>query len=147
MATQVHSMLYSLQVLWKFYLLGLACWFNGYIFTSQALGSYIGDGWYPGCSTCHSVSCLWSIKAAEDGPKPWDPETACETQKKLVASGFREIQFLQLQPSGPLWISSALTMKATIQLSQAGRIPIYLRQDYCFWWIRPLKGKSNPHMQ
>ena len=45
-----------------------------------------GRQFYPGSPASHPAPCLWPGKAAEDGPKLWDPAPVWETQKRLLAS-------------------------------------------------------------
>ena len=66
----------------------------------HVLGFYVATGSCSSCSTSHPAPCLWPRKAAEDGPKPWDPAPSGETQKKLLASGFGSAQLRLLRTLG-----------------------------------------------
>lgn len=76
--------------------LGLAQWFNCLILCLQIAASHTGTNSCPSCSTSCPAPCLGSClgpgKAAEDGPKPWDPTPMWETQRKLLAFGFASAQ-------------------------------------------------------
>ena len=49
-------------------------------------GSHVGAGSSPGSPASLPAPCLWPGKAAQDGPKLWDPAPAWETPKRLLAS-------------------------------------------------------------
>ena len=52
-------------------------------------GSHMGNGSNSGTSTSPPAPCLWPGKAVEDGPKPWDPAPAWQTQKEAPGSWLR----------------------------------------------------------
>ena len=88
------------QACFKFKNSYLWTWYGSLVTKVLALhepGSHLGISSNLACSTFHSTCCLWSGKMVEDGQKPWDLATAWETQKMLLASGFRSEQLQPLQ--------------------------------------------------
>ena len=49
----------------------------------------MGTGSNPSDLASKTAPYLWPGKAAEDGPKPWDPAPIWDTWKMLLAPGFR----------------------------------------------------------
>ena len=70
----------------------------------------------PGSPTSQPAPCLWLGKAAEDGPKPWEPASAWETWKRFLVPSFGLVQHRPLRES-PDGKSSSLPLLLSVYLT------------------------------